>query len=201
MLGYIIGEVAEINQSTVILDNNGIGYELNVSVSALSRCEIGKKIKLYTYIQINESEVFMYGFYSKEEKEMFLKLITISGIGPKLAISILSGIEVDKLVYVIASEDSKQLSSIKGVGKKTAERIILELKGKIEVGDFTSADNNSTAINDAILALTTLGFSRADAVKTVTKASEKYKSTEDIIQYSLKIINRIWLWNFTTRID
>ena len=191
MLGYLNGEIAEINENNIILDVNGVGYELNISSSALSRCEIGKKMKFYTYIQINDNEIFMYGFYSKEEKEIFLKLITISGIGPKLAISILSGIEVDQLVYVIASEDAKQLATIKGVGKKTAERIILELKGKVEVGDFSGIDSASTAINDSILALTTLGFSRADAVRAVTKASEKYKDAESMIQYALKIINKV----------
>lgn len=191
MFGYLKGEVTEVMENSLILECNGVGYELFVSTTTLAKYIVGSSVKLYTYLQINDSEVFMYGFYSRDEKNMFLKLITISGIGPKLAISILSGIELEQLVYVIASEDVKQLSTIKGVGKKTAERIVLELKGKVEIGDFKGADKFSSAINDAILALTSLGFTRADAVKAVSKASEKYKTTEEIIQYSLKIVNRI----------
>lgn len=192
MFSYIKGVVTEVREANLVLENNGIGYDFAVSSSTLSRLgSVGKEVTIHTYLQVNDDGLFLYGFYSREEKAMFLKLITISGVGPKLAIAVLSGIELDKLGMAIVAEDAKALSSIKGVGKKTAERIILELKEKVEITEFSkSADTNSAEVSDAILALVSLGFNRADAVKAVTKASEKYTKTEDIIQFALKSMNR-----------
>lgn len=193
MLSYINGEVTEIFENGIVVEAGDIGYEIFTSSYTLARLGVvGKRVRVYTYLQTTEDGLFLYGFYSKEEKNMFLKLITISGVGPKLACQVLSGIELEQLVLAIASEDAKLLSTIKGVGKKTAERIILELKGKVEMTEFASIGSAtmSAETSDAILALTSLGFTRADSVRAVTKASETFTKTEDIIQAALKMMNR-----------
>ncbi len=193
MLSYINGQVTDIFENGLTIECGDIGYEVFTSSYTLAKLGVvGKTARLYTYLQVAEDGLFLYGFYSKEEKNMFLKLIGISGVGPKLACQVLSGIELEQLILAIASEDAKTLSTIKGVGKKTAERIILELKGKVEMAEFASVGSSSISaeVSDAILALTSLGFTRADAVKAVTKASETFTKTEDIIQAALKMMNR-----------
>lgn len=194
MFSYIIGNVTQVRDANLVIENNGIGYDLTVSTTTLAKMgTIGREAQIFTYLQVNDDGLNLYGFYSMAEKDMFLKLITISGVGPKLAIAVLSGIELERLGYSIVAEDVKALSSIKGVGKKTAERIVLELKEKVDVGGLNkdgAAADNSGEINDAIAALASLGYSRAEAVKAVTKASETCKTTEEMISFSLKSMNR-----------
>ena len=133
MLNYISGTIEYVQSDAVIVDANGIGYEISVNNRFLSKIgSVGDKIKVYVYLAVKEDGAFLFGFIDRAERNMFLRLITISGIGPKLAISILGGISSEELSRCIANGDTKALSSIKGIGKKTAERIILELRDKIE---------------------------------------------------------------------
>lgn len=188
MYAYITGTIEYLGDGLIIVDNNGIGYSLNISNNCLSRIGvIGENVKIYTYLNVREDEISLYGFYSKEEKAMFLKLINISGIGPKLAISVLSGLDINNLASVIMSGDTKTLSTVKGLGKKTAERIILELRGSIEgLIEDTPSYIQSDNINDAILALVNLGFGRQEAYKAVAKESENTTETSELIAKALR---------------
>lgn len=195
MYAFISGIIDYIDPNgLVVVDNNGIGYNINVSLNTLSDLPSkGEKTKIYTYTHIKEDAFSLYGFLSLAEKNMFIKLIDINGVGPKMALGILSGITTTALALAVANNDVKSLSSIKGVGKKTAERIILELKEKVDIAsdDFAHASSaikisSSKEINDAIEALVALGISKNDAIKAVQKASESAKDTNAIITLALR---------------
>lgn len=190
MYSFIEGTVISKQDNILVLENNGIGYELNSSLSALSNLIIGEKAKVYTYLQVSENGIALYGFYTLEEKNMFLKLITVSGVGPKASISILSNINISQLSVAIAKQDLSLLSTVKGIGKKTAERILVELKDKVTVigGTDTTPANitDNAAIEEACSALISLGVNKNEAL---TLARANYKegfSAEDIIAKSLR---------------
>ena len=197
MISYIKGQVEEIKDGLVVIDNGGIGYEAIVSSFTVTQARKNPYMQLYTYMSVSEAGLFLYGFYSKEEKDMFLKLITISGVGPKAAISILSGIDVNTLLVTIFNQDVKTLSKVKGIGKKTAERIILELKGNINDMNFDNiltmdmtmasdeiADDKDS--QDAISALEGLGFKTTEAISAVKKVRDKANSLEELIKLALR---------------
>ncbi len=159
----------------------------------MSKCQQKDEVQLFVYMSVKDDGISLFGFYDKAEKEMFLKLITVSGIGPKLASSVLSGISSTKLALAIASSDHATLNKIKGVGKKTAERIILELKDKITIGDnmvsnfdIDNISNMGDNVNDAIIALMSLGLTKEEAVKAVNKVQDKTQSAEAILTEALK---------------
>lgn len=200
MYSYIKGKIAAAGDGYVVIDNNGIGYECLVSGNTFHKCgEVGREVKLYTYFRAGEDGVWLFGFSDIEEKNMFLKLITVSGVGPKAALTVLSGMSLNDLAVCIATEDSKALTKVKGIGKKTAERIILELKEK--VNQSLVADGNALPIGgvrtgesdeagEAVIALMALGFSKAESLQSVQKAvSLGAKRTEDIIGFALKSLN------------
>ena len=192
MIGYIKGNLLYHTDSTVVIENNGIGYEITCSSSAFEKVVNEKKGELFTYTAVREDGIYLYGFINLEEKNMFLKLITVSGIGPKLAISILSGISLQALALAIATSDVKTLSKIKGCGKKTAERIIVELREKISAeGSETELPKeelpSSDEENDAVIALMSLGFTKKESVQAVKGAmSGGAKNINDIITYALR---------------
>ena len=169
MFSYIIGIVTEKQEGMLVLENNGIGYELLVSNNTISAISYDNEpVKLYTYFQVKEDGVALYGFYTKEEKDLFIKIITVSGVGPKMAITMLSSISISEFVNAILNEDVKMLCTVKGLGKKTAERVVLELKDKIDVIGMpskTPLENavNEDALNDATEALITLGVGKNEA--------------------------------------
>lgn len=190
MFSYIIGRITEKSEGQITLENNGIGYEINVSSKAMNYLEnFDGEVKIYTYYQVREDGVSLYGFYSKEEKDMFLRLITVSGVGPKGAITILSGIDVTDLCVVIASQDVATLSSVKGIGKKTAERIIVELKGKVSLdASLLSTPHekiSSSELDDAIEVLVSLGLSKMDATRSAESVYAVGDSAENIITKAL----------------
>lgn len=197
MIGFIKGVVVDTLENAVVLENNGIGYNIFVSNTTLTQTQTKQPICLYTYLNVREDALNLYGFATKEEKNMFLKLITISGVGAKVALGILSGIEVNNLMVAIISADTKTLSKIKGIGKKTAERIILELKGSLEVDSALLLDNlggeNTETLDkdmmDAISALRSLGITQGEAIKAVKKAKESAKNIEELIALSLRSLN------------
>ncbi len=196
MIGFLRGVVADINIDTLVLDVNGVGYEMLVSLPTAETLEVSSTVKVYTYLAVREDGVFLYGFRSIEEKGMFLKLISISGIGPKAAMAILSGMELNQLAMSIYNEDARSLAKIKGIGKKTAERIILELKESMlpmeEVPQKKAgvAKNTQNAdVEDAIIALRGLGISNADATRAVNEAAKTATTIEDLIRTSLQLLN------------
>ncbi|MDE5729734.1 MAG: Holliday junction branch migration protein RuvA, partial [Clostridia bacterium] len=151
-----------------------------------------KEGELYTYLQVSENGTALFGFSSLEEKEMFLKLISVSGVGPKMGITVLSGMNVNDVAAAIATSDVKRLSSVKGLGKKTAERIILELREKVSQlakseGVTASDVVRSTGDEDAVVALMTLGFTRAESEKAISRAKSRGATEiEDIIRIALQ---------------
>ncbi|MBP5372587.1 MAG: Holliday junction branch migration protein RuvA [Clostridia bacterium] len=195
MIAYLKGNVIHVGDNNVlVLENGGLGYEITCSSAAFSRLVMAKGGEVYTYLAVREDGVFLYGFDSYAEKNMFLKLITVSGVGPKMGITVLSGMSLNDLAFAIAASDIKSLSKIKGLGKKTAERIVLELREAIgEVGE-SSAAKGATPISklsndgeDAIIALMGLGYTRTQASSSVQAAIEAgAKGLENIIREALK---------------
>ena len=144
MIGYIKGKVLSAVDNVVLLENNVRGYEITCSNAVFSKLLVDKQGEVYTYLAVREDGVSLYGFISLEEKNMFLKLITVSGVGPKMGITVLSSIDISSLATMIATSDVKGLSKIKGLGKKTAERIILELREKVEAS-YRGEDDKTVA--------------------------------------------------------
>ena len=197
MYSYIIGVITHKEEGKIALENNGIGYEINVSNQTLGTFTFeNEPVKLYTYLVVREDEMSLYGFSTLEEKDLFLKLITVSGIGPKMALGILSEISISALMSAIASEDVRLLSKIKGIGKKTAERLVLELKDKINPleamsrGADISYPVDDSIFDDAVTTLTNLGISKNDAYNLVKQVANKDDSLEDIITKALRGMGR-----------
>lgn len=196
MFNYISGTVAHIFGNTVVVDVNGIGYEISTTTRTLSSLTVGQSAKLFTHLQVREDGVALFGFATMEEKTMFLNLISVSGVGCKVAQSILSGIDSNTLAYAIYTGDTKQLTKVKGLGKKTAERLVLELKEKVMV-DATQIDAPivqhadtplSKEMQNAIAVLCSLGKSQQDAQKLVEAASKLgANTTEELINMAFRI--------------
>lgn len=196
MIGYLKGKLLYSTAETAVIEVGGVGYEVYCSASAFSKMTPGGTAEVYTYLQFSDTNgLTLYGFSSIEEKNMFLKLISVSGVGPKMGIAVLSSMDSSAVAAAIATQDVKRLSSVKGLGKKTAERIILELREKVGAIAKTSPSAQGAAPSlipedgdeDAIVALQTLGFSRAESAKAVASARAKGASgIEDIIMQALK---------------
>ena len=194
MIGYIKGKIRAITPEYALIETaGGLGFEVACSYSAFSSLAGKTEGELYTYLQVGENGTALYGFSSQEEKNMFLKLITVSGVGPKMGIAVLSGLNTADLATAIATSDVKRLSSVKGLGKKTAERIILELREKVTAPSANSSEKGAPVPviqdgdEDAVVALMTLGFTRSESEKAIARArSQGASSVEDIIMIALK---------------
>lgn len=196
MFNYIYGEIVEFGNSSIVVDVNGVGFELSVSGYTMADCQIGQKQRLYAYMQVKEDGIALFGFSTLEEKNMFLRLISVSGVGCKVAQAILSGMDSNSLALAIFNGDTRLLTKIKGLGKKTAERLVLELKEKVVVDAkdmvLPIAQNPDLQINkdmqNAIAVLCSLGKSQADAEKLVDAAAKLGASTtEELINMSFRI--------------
>ena len=196
MIAYIRGTLAEKGPDRVVIEAGGVGYELLIPVSTFDRLpREGGEAKLLAWHCVREDDEMLFGFATKEEREMFLKLTQVSGVGPKIALAILSGSSIGELSLAIASGNAKRFSSIKGVGKKTAEKICVELKDKVSALAALAAnsrggagDSKAPVIRDAILALTSLGFSEEVANKMVSKvlaSDPAVKDAETLIRLAL----------------
>tara|TARA_B100000886_G_scaffold290095_1_gene215328 strand:- start:513 stop:1097 length:585 start_codon:yes stop_codon:yes gene_type:complete len=164
MISFLRGIKVEIDASKVIIDVNGIGYKVNISLRTFSKIKDLKKLHIYTHLNIKDDAHTLYGFYNKRERNTFLDLVSISGVGPSTAIIILSSLSADELKLAIVDSDVNKIKSIKGIGLKTAERIILELKDKISINDLDtenfSQNIGNTIKEEALSALTSLGISK-----------------------------------------
>ena len=197
MYAYIVGKVDSFGDGFMVVEAGGIGYFINVSnftVAKLGR--VGETVKVYTYLAVREDDMSLYGFYSEEEKRMFLRLITVSGVGPKMAIGILSATDVNTLATSIISGDSKALSKVKGIGKKTAERIIVELKenigddtGFLSAGMGVSPESDSM-IEEALELLTSLGVSRTEAYSLVAASKNDARNVNELVMMVLKRLDK-----------
>lgn len=195
MIGMICGTIEDIDGNLVTISAGGVGFDIFVSQTTLERLgAIGDTAKVFTYLNVNarDNELSLFGFASKEEKKMFLNLTSVSGIGPKTAVSILGSVDIFDLASSIASGDSSVISRVKGIGKKSADRIVLELREKMEkTSDFAKASANKddgleTEQEYAINVLLTLGLTRYDAIKKIRQVSQSGDKAEDIIQKVLK---------------
>jgi len=190
MFSYINGKLIDCLENKLIVECNGIGYEVFVSNNTFVDFKIGQDIKIYTYLVAREDNIALFGFSTLSEKNMFLRLITVSGIGPKMALSVLSGMSIDDLAVSIAQGDSLMLTRIKGVGKKTAERIVLELKEKVS-DDVIEKQLGGSNESDVVQALLALGLSKYECQAAVKTAVESGAiTTEEIIKASLKSLNK-----------
>jgi Holliday junction DNA helicase RuvA len=193
MIGYLSGKIISIKPTQLLLDVNGVGYQISISISTFEKISESSSVSLFIHTHVREDALNLFGFYSEEEKEMFEMLISISGIGPKVALSILSGISVDDLSDAILRGDVGRLISIPGVGKKTAERIVLELKSK--VSDFETSFTKTTDYSirqQAISALVTLGYNQKNSEKIVRDllTANPNLSLEEIIKKALTEFNK-----------
>lgn len=193
MIGYLKGNLIYAEDGVAILDVNGVGYEVNCSGAAYRDLLSNRGGEVFVYTAVKEDGISLYGFCSQEEKKLFMQLISVSGVGPKMGIAVLSAFSVDDLTLKIATGDVKGLSAVKGLGKKTAERIVLELRDKIgaiggesmPTGADAMIDNDET--DDAVVALMSLGFTRAESVQAVKKAKVAGATTiEQAITFALK---------------
>lgn len=196
MIEYIKGELTEITPAMAVIECNGLGYGINVSLNTYSAIQGKKEVKLYIYESIREDAYTLYGFATKQERELFLLLISVSGIGGNTARMILSALTPSELCNVISSGNDKLLKTVKGIGLKTAQRIIVDLKDKISTTDIgtstTSAPVSITANNEiyeeAIAALTMLGFAQVPSQKVVAAIlkEEPEAAVEKVIKLALK---------------
>ncbi|GBL54485.1 Holliday junction DNA helicase subunit RuvA [Pseudomonas citronellolis] len=198
MIGRLRGTLAEKQPPHLILDVNGIGYELEVPMTTLYRLPaLGEPVTLHTHLVVREDAHLLYGFAEKRERELFRELIRLNGVGPKLALALMSGLEVDELVRCVQAQDTSTLVKIPGVGKKTAERLLVELKDRFKawenmptiaplVTEPKLAATVSSAEADAVSALIALGFKPQEASRAVAAVEEKDLSSEELIRRSLK---------------
>lgn len=200
MIYSVRGRLTYSEKTFAVVECCGVGYKCNISLKTLSRLpKTNEEVLLYTYMSVKEDSVDLYGFYSVDELECFKMLISVSGVGPKVAVALLSEFDADRIMLLIASGDSKSLTAAAGVGNKVAQRIVLELKDKVTNINLSfsgneqiaSAVNSSVRSNarEAVSALVALGFSQSDASVAVGKYNAELK-TEDLIKAALKELSR-----------
>ena len=202
MISYIKGELAEILPDVIVVEANGIGYNIYVPGSVLGELpSVGSEVKIYTYMNVKEDECSLFGFLTRDDLSMFKMLICVNGIGPKAALGALSNITADDLRFAVLSDDVNLIKSCPGVGAKTAQRLIIELKDKLKVEEaFEMAlnnrnkanaaaeqDNSIIVMNDAVEALVSLGYSSKDALVAVKEVEDiENKDSETVLKEALK---------------
>lgn len=193
MIGFLRGKVARLSPESCFLDVQGVGYRVFVSASTRTHLRLGEEALLYTYLSVREDALLLYGFFQQEEYDLFQLLISVSGIGPKVALGILSAIGVGDLCRALRGQQIAALTKLPGIGKKTAERMILELKDKvgsaddaIEAGEEAAAPSiGETRTEEAMAALLTLGYSAAE-IEPVLRRSGHCSTAEETIRFALR---------------
>ena len=197
MIGFLRGKVSRIAADMCFLDVSGVGYRVFASSTTLAALEMGKEQQLFTHLAVREDAMLLYGFTTQEEYDVFQSLISVSGIGPKAALGIMSTLTVAQLAMAVQSKDVKRLTQAPGIGKKSAERLILELKDRLAglvseqeedvrgIKPSVVLAENASAREEAILALASFGYSREE-VTTVLQKVEEDASTEELIRLFLK---------------
>ncbi|MCF0135806.1 MAG: Holliday junction branch migration protein RuvA [Lachnospiraceae bacterium] len=200
MIAYIRGELESIENDAVLIDVGGMGYRVYTPVNEqLLRMGVGSTIKLHTYLNVREDAMVLFGFLNKEDLELFELLITVSGVGPRSALQILSSMSAAELILAISRDDKKTLTTVNGIGAKTAARIILDLKEKVHAGspsdEETSGAVSSPAVlmpqgaaQEAVMALVSLGYSQTEAEKAVKTVALEGMPVETILRQCLKIL-------------
>jgi Holliday junction DNA helicase, RuvA subunit len=201
MISYIKGVISEKTEELIVLENNGIGYAIRIAVSIFDRLPaLGNEVKIYTYMHVREDAMLLYGFLNKSELEVFRLMIAVSGVGPKSALGLLSILSPEDFRLAVISGDAKMIAKAPGIGAKSAQRIILDLKDKIDINEIFNADDGGETISvglenvtaksplgDAIEALVSLGYSPSQASKAVRAAAiTNDMDSEDILKSALK---------------
>ena len=201
MISFIRGNIADIGENYLVAENQGIGYEIYMTGNDLGNVRIGDEKKIFTFLYVREDILQLYGFFSRDDLDIFKLLIGVNGVGPKGALGILSGITADELRFAVLSDDVKTLSKAPGIGKKTAQKMILELKDKLKLEDAfelklahqqEAADVSGELLRDgrqeAVEALVALGYSSADSMRAVRRVSEDVppNDVEAILRAALK---------------
>ena len=202
MLRVLTGEVLDISENYIVLDVNGLGFEILCSQSALNLCELNKRVRLVVYLQISEAGASLFGFESERERKIFLKIISIKGIGGKSAMAVLSTLNINEILNAVASSDALAFTRVPGIGRKTAERLCFELKNilkddlVININTEDVNNNKAGAVSTVSDALISLGFSQADiagAFKLLSAArGDEFNnlSEEDLLRLALKELNK-----------
>ena len=195
MIGQLRGNLISRAPHSLIVDVRGVGYQVTIAPGTYQKVPaVGSEVVLKIYTHVREDQLQLYGFLSDPEKEFFLALLSVNGIGPKVALTIVSEISTQELSQVIITGNTKRLSSVPGIGTKTAERIVLEMKGKIKklsfVADATDAPHQSDAFYDLSSALSNLGYKQSEIDRTILKLnnSDPALSFEDLLKRSLKLL-------------
>lgn len=199
MISFVRGIAADMTENSVIVETGGIGYEIYMTGEGLSQLHMGEEVKIHTYFQVREDAMQLYGFLKKDDLQMFKLLLGVNGVGPKAAMGVLSGITADELRFAVLSDDVKTLSKAPGIGKKTAQKLILELKDKLKLEDAfelklaheqekaTASGDASDGRQEAVAALVALGYSSTDALRAVRKVTEvSPDDVEGLLKAALK---------------
>lgn len=193
MIGYLKGKIISSKPTQIVLDVNGVGYKVGISINTFEKIVNKAEVSLFIHTHVKEDSISLYGFFTEPEKEMFELLISISGIGPKIALGLLSGISVDSLKEAIEEGNVTRITAVPGIGRKTAERLVLELRSKVEgisAEEFTALQPSTK--NEAISALSTLGYNVKIAEKVIREIlSENIDfALEDLIKNALSRLNK-----------
>ena len=200
MIGCLIGEVFALEAPTVLLNVNGVGYEMDTPLSTFCQLQKGQKVTLWTHLTVREDAQLLYGFLDAQEKTIFRTLLKVNGVGPKMALGILSTLSIDLLIHTVENEDINTLIKVPGVGRKTAERLMIELRDRFKTLASSSTSVNSTttqiqfnsnsAVAEAEAALQSLGYKPAEAQKLINAVKVDFTEASDIIRAALKSMNR-----------
>lgn len=200
MIGCLIGEVLALEAPTVLLNVNGVGYEVDTPLSTFCQLQKGQKVTLWTHLAVREDAQLLYGFSNAQEKSIFRILLKVNGVGPKMALGILSTLSVDMLIHTVEHEDVNTLVKVPGVGKKTAERLMIELRDRFKALAAQPSTSNSTtaqiqftgnsAVAEAEAALQSLGYKPLEAQKLVNAVKGDFTEASDIIRAALKSMNK-----------
>ena len=198
MIGFIKGNVDYLGNDHCIVDNNGIGYRIFMPFGQLALLKVGQEVKAFTYLAVRDDALLLYGFLTRDYYSLFLQLISVSGVGPKVALGMLSAAKPDEFYLAIQSRDLKFLTKLPGIGKKTAERLLLELKDKIGSTDGDDLDFvdstgtlTGTVVDDAMAALVTLGYTNSEIIPVIKQIQDRdTMKSEEIIRQALKLMAR-----------
>ena len=195
MYAYISGEVVQKAANYAVIDVNGVGYLIYTDSFSLGNLKTGTQGKLYTYLKVAEDDMTLYGFATVEQKSMFEKLLSISGVGPKAAAAVLSSMRVNDIAAAVISNDDKAFTNVPGIGKKTAQRLVLELKEKVDfdmaVGEgFDMSEISQDAAAEAAAALAGLGYNRQEAVAAIAAVKSLGDTAEELVALALKRMGR-----------
>jgi Holliday junction DNA helicase RuvA len=193
MIGFLTGKIISAKPTEILLDVKGVGYKVQISISTFEKISGKETVSLFIHTNVKEDSISLFGFHSEAEKEMFELLISISGVGPKSAISLLAGISTDDLKHAITTGNVMRITAVPGIGAKTAERLILELKNKVkDIKKEGSRPLKASTQNEAVAALITLGYNLTTAEKSINKILSENSDCglEELIKRSLQELNR-----------